>query len=290
MTTKSISAKDISELRARTGAGMMDCKAALEEAGGDMDKAVELLRKKGIAKAETRGGRTASQGLVVVASHVAGADVAMIELNCETDFVARTEQFIHLARELAVVAERQAPVGAHPGTVLDAVPFRDKTVAVVVKEMSGTTGEAMTLKRVARFQQPNGTVQSYIHFNGQVGVLVEVEGPAGEELGALARDIALHIASADPVGVSEADIPAETIARERRIAEEQVAAEGKPENIRAKIVDGKLRKFIATSTLLGQPFVKDEARTVGDLVTEAAKTLGAPVTVKQFARFKVGQG
>jgi len=289
MTTKAISAKDISELRARTGAGMMDCKAALEEAQGDMDKAVELLRKKGIAKAETRGGRTASQGLVVVASHLAGADVAMIELNCETDFVARTEQFIHLARELAVVAEQHAPVGVHPGTVLDAVPFRDKTVGVVVKEMSGTTGEAMTLKRVARFQQPNGTVQSYLHFNGQVGVLVDVEGPAGDGLADLARDVALHIASADPVGVSEADIPADTISRERRIAEEQVAAEGKPENIRAKIVDGKLRKFIATSTLLGQAFVKDETRTMGDLVKEAAKSLGAPVTVKRFARFKVGQ-
>lgn len=289
MSKVAISAKDISELRARTSAGISDCKAALEEAQGDMDKAVEILRKKGIAKAETRGGRTASQGLVVVASHVAGADVSMVELNCETDFVARTEEFIHLARELAVAAEKHAPAGVHPGSALDAVPFRDKTVGQVVKEMSGTTGEAMALKRVARFQQPNGTVQSYLHFNGQVGVLVDVEGPTGDELGALARDIALHIASADPVGVSEADIPADSIARERRIAEDQVAAEGKPENIRAKIVEGKLRKFVATSTLLGQPFVKDEAKTVGDLVKEASKTLGGPVTVKRFARFKVGQ-
>jgi elongation factor Ts len=289
MSKVAISAKDISELRTRTSAGISDCKAALEEAQGDMDKAVEILRKKGIAKAETRGGRTASQGLVVVASHVAGEDVAMIELNCETDFVARTEEFIHLARELAVVAEQHAPVGVHPGSVLDAAPFRDKTVGVVVKQMSGTTGEAMTLKRVARFQQSSGTIQSYLHFNGQVGVLVDVQGPSGDGLGALARDIALHIASADPVGVSEADIPADAIARERRIAEEQVAAEGKPENIRAKIVEGKLRKFVATSTLLGQPFVKDEAKAVGDLVKEAAKTLGGPVTVKRFARFKVGQ-
>lgn len=289
MSKVAISAKDISELRTRTSAGISDCKAALEEAQGDMDKAVEILRKKGIAKAETRGGRTASQGLVVVASHVAGVDVAMIELNCETDFVARTEQFIQLARDLAVAAEQHAPIGVNPGSVMDSVPFRDKTVVSVVKEMSGTTGEAMTLKRVARFQQPNGSVQSYLHFNGQVGVLVDVEGPAGDDLGALARDIALHIASADPVGVSEADIPADALARERRIAEDQVAAEGKPENIRAKIVDGKLRKFIASSTLLGQPFVKDEAKTVGDLAKESAKALGAPVTVKRFARFKVGQ-
>jgi elongation factor Ts len=289
MSKVAISAKDISELRARTSAGISDCKAALEEAQGDMDKAVEILRKKGIAKAETRGGRTASQGLVVVASHVAGADVAMIELNCETDFVARTEDFIQLARDLGVHAEQHAPLGVHPGSVLDAQPFRDKTVAIVVKEFSGTTGEAMTLKRVAHFKQPAGTVQSYLHHNGQVGVLVEIEGPAGDGLGALGRDLALHIASADPVGVSEADIPADSIERERRIAEEQVAAEGKPENIRSKIVEGKLRKYIAERTLLGQSFVKDETKTVGKLVEEAAKTLGGAVTVKRFARFKVGE-
>jgi len=289
MSKVAISAKDISELRIRTSAGISDCKAALEEAQGDMDKAVEILRKKGIAKAETRGGRTASQGLVVVASHLAGGDVAMIELDCETDFVARTEEFIRLARELAVVAEQHAPIGVNPGSVLDAAPFRDETVGVVVKEMSGTTGEAMTLKRVARFQQPNGTVQSYLHFNGQVGVLVDVEGPAGDNLGALARDIALHIASADPMVVSDADIPADVLERERRIEEEKVAAEGKPENIRSKIVDGKIRKFLAERTLLGQAFVKDETKTVGKLVEEAAKALGGAVTVKRFARFKVGQ-
>jgi elongation factor Ts len=147
----------------------------------------------------------------------------------------------------------------------------------------------MTLKRVARFQQPNGTVQSYLHFNGQVGVLVDVEGPAGDNLGALARDIALHIASADPMVVSDADIPADVLERERRIEEEKVAAEGKPENIRSKIVDGKIRKFLAERTLLGQAFVKDETKTVGKLVEEAAKALGAAVTVKRFARFKVGQ-
>jgi elongation factor Ts len=284
-----ISAKDIGELRARTSAGMMDCKAALEEAQGDMDKAAEILRTKGIAKAERRGGRTASQGLVVIASHQAGADVAMIELNCETDFVARTEDFITLARELGILAEKQAPIGVQPGMAFDALPFRGKTVAEIIKEVSGTTGEAMTLKRVARFQQAAGTVQSYLHHNSQVGVLVEIEGPVGDPIVALARDLALQVASADPIGVSDADIPAETIERERRIAEEQVAAEGKPENIRVKIVEGKLRKFVAERTLLGQSFVKDESKLVGDLVKEAAKAAGGPVTVKRFARFKVGE-
>ena len=289
MTTKAVSPKDISELRARTGAGMMDCKAALEEAGGDMDLAVELLRKKGIAKAEKRGGRSASQGLVVIASGAEGADVTMLELNCETDFVARTDEFIALARDLAMLARQEAPVGNHGGGVLDGLAFRGLTVAEVVKQVSGKTGEAMAVKRVARFQQGAGTVQSYLHHNGQVGVLIDVAGPEGEALGALARELALHIASADPVGVSDADIPAEQVERERRIAEEQVPAEGKPENIRAKIVEGKIRKFIAERTLLSQAFVKDESQKISDLVARAAKELGGPVTVRRFARFKVGE-
>jgi len=288
MTTKAVSTKDISELRARTSAGMMDCKVALEEAGGDLDKAAEILRKKGIAKAEKRGGRVAAQGLVVIASHGAG-DVAMIELDCETDFVVRTEGFGNLARELAAHAARQAPTGVHPGSALDSQPFAGRTVAEAIKELAAKTGEATTLRRVARLAQPNGTVQSYLHHNGQVGVLVELEGPGGDALVELGRELALHIASADPIGVSETDIPGEVLERERRIAEEQVAAESKPEAIRPKIVAGKLRKFVGERTLLGQPFVKDETRTAGDLVKTAAQTLGGPVTVRRFARFKVGE-
>jgi elongation factor Ts len=200
MTTKTISPKDVSELRARTGAGMMDCKRALEEAQGDMNKAIELLRAKGIAKAEKRAGRSASQGLVVSYLHHNNQVGVLLELNSETDFVARTEEF-----------------------------------------------------------------------------------------GQLARDIALHIASADPIGINPEDVPAETIERERRIAEEQVAAEGKPEAIRSKIVEGKIRKFIAERTLLEQPFVKDESKTVGQLVKEVSGKLGEAVVVKRFARFRIGE-
>src|ERR1051326_4991577 len=225
MTTRAVSAKDISELRARTGAGMMDCKAALEEAGGDMDRAVAILRARGITKAEQRGGRTASQGLVVIASHQAGQDVAMIELDCETDFVARTEEFIALAKELGVHASRNAPLGVHPGSALDAQPLSGRTVAEVGKGFSGKTGEAMGLKRGARFQQHHATGKSYLHHDGQVGALVEVEGPAGDPLVELGRELALHIASASPLAVSEADLPTETQERERRIATEQGAAE-----------------------------------------------------------------
>jgi elongation factor Ts len=199
MASVTISPKDVSELRARTGAGMMDCKRALEEAGGDMEKASEILRKKGIAKAEKRTGRTASQGLVVSYIHHNQQVGVLLELNCETDFVARNEA-----------------------------------------------------------------------------------------LGQLARELALHVASADPIGVGPEDVPAELIDRERRIAEEQVAAEKKPEQIRAKIVDGKIRKFVAERTLLEQPFVKNDKITVGELIKEASGKLGETISVRRFARFQVG--
>jgi elongation factor Ts len=195
-----VSPKNVGELRARTGAGMMDCKRALEESGGDMEKASEILRKKGIAKAEKRAGKVASQGVVVSYLHHNGQVGSLVELNCETDFVARTEDF----------------------------------------------------------QQ-------------------------------LARDIALHVASADPIAVNPEDVPAELLERERRIAEEQVAQEGKPENIRAKIVDGKLKKFVAERTLVEQPFVRDDKRTVGQLIKEASGKLGEAISVRRFARFKIGE-
>jgi len=268
---------------------MMDCKRALEEAGGDMDKAGEILRAKGIARAEKRTDRSASQGLIVIEAAADRRSAAMIELDCETDFVARTEDFIALARDLATHAARQGPQGVHPGSDLDGQPFRRETVGEVVKEMSGKTGEAMALKRAARFTTTTGVIGSYLHFNGQTGVLVELQGGSGEAVESLAREIALHIASADPIGVGEADIPAGHIDRERRIAEEQVAAEGKPENIRAKIVDGKIRKFVAERTLLGQPFVKDDSKSVGQLVQEASEAAGAALTIARFARFKVGE-
>jgi elongation factor Ts len=200
MASTTISPKNVSELRTRTGAGMMDCKRALEESGGDMDKASEILRRKGIAKAEKRAGKNASEGLVVSYIHHNSQVGVLLELNCETDFVARTDDF-----------------------------------------------------------------------------------------GQLAREIALHIASADPIGVSPEDIPADLLDRERRIAEEQVAKEGKPENIRAKIVDGKLKKFVAERTLTEQPYVKDDSRTVGQLLKEASGKLGEAISVRRVARFKIGE-
>ncbi|MDX2261149.1 MAG: translation elongation factor Ts [Gemmatimonadales bacterium] len=280
MSTMTINTKDIAELRARTGAGMMDCKKALEEANGDMSMASEILRKKGIAKAEKRAGRDASQGLVMIETAADGSVAAMVEVNCETDFVARNEDFQALAKTLAVHALAHSPVGVTLEGYL-AEPMNGTTVEEVVKLASGKTGEAVSIKRVAKF---GGAVGEYRHFNGQVGVLVELAGVTGEAAVAMAREVALHIASADPIAVSTSDIPAELLERERRIAEEQVAAEGKPEAIRGKIVDGKVAKFASDRALLEQPFIKDESVKVGAMV---ARLAGASVV--RFARFKVGE-
>ena len=284
MASVTITPKDVSELRARTGAGMMDCKRALEETGGDMEKAVELLRKKGIAKAEKRVGRSASQGVVMVETSADGREGAMVELNCETDFVARTDGFQSLARALASHVAAHAEPGIDAGSVQDQPFAAGKTVAQEIKEVSGKVGEVVALNRYARFKPAEGVVGHYLHHNGMVGVLVELAGASGDAALALARDIALHISFADPIGITGADVPAELVERERRIAEEQVAQEGKPEAIRGKIVDGKIRKFIAERTLLEQPFVRDDKTTVAQVM----KQVGAGITVTRFARFKVG--
>ena len=281
MHTMTISTKDIAELRARTGAGMMDCKTALDEAHGDMSLAGEILRKKGIAKAEKRAGRDASQGLVII--ETVPSKGAMIELNCETDFVARTEGFQMLAQRLASHALAESPIGVSLDDFLKE-SFDGKPVEQHIQEASGTTGEAMTLKRVVKYGAQAGVVGAYRHHNRQVGVLVEITGAADDAAAVLAAEIALHIASADPIAVNASDISPDLLARERRIAEEQVAAEGKPEAIRAKIVDGKLRKFASERALLEQPFVKDESLTIGQMV---AKVAGAKVS--RFARCKVGE-
>jgi len=287
MTGMTIATKDISELRARTGAGIGDCKKALEEAGGDMAKAGELLRARGIAKAEKRAGRSASQGLIGIELLGGGTAAGMIELDCETDFVARTDEYHAVLKGLTAFVAKSAPVGitevGTDGTFLSTA-YAGSTVDEVVKATSAKTGEAVQLRRIARFAPANGVVGHYLHHNEQVGTLVEIIGATGEAARALAKDLALHIASADPLAVAAGDIDAELIERERRIAEEQVAAEGKPENIRAKIVEGKLKKFASERALLEQLFIKDDSKTVGQLV---AAVSGARVV--RFARFKVGE-
>jgi elongation factor Ts len=275
-----ISAAEVKELRERTGAGMLECKKALEETGGDMEAAIDLLRSKGAAKAAKRAGRAATEG--TLASHVEDGVGALVELNCETDFVARTDDFRALARKLAEHVARHATEldGAAGGeAVLDQPLMSDgPSVGDVVTEVAAKTGERIVVHRVARFQAEDGRVGSYVHMTGKIGVLVELGGAADE---ALARDVAMHVAAARPLAVSGSEIPPDVVERERAVYLEQVRQEGKPENIQAKIVEGKLQRFYKEQALIDQPFVKDPDQTIGQLVGE--------VGVRRFVRYELGE-
>jgi elongation factor Ts len=277
----SFTAKDVSELRARTGAGMMDCKKALEENGGDMEAAIDYLRKKGIAKAEKRSGRTTSEGVVVAETGDTGG--AMVELNCETDFVARTDDFQGLARKLA--RQALATPNATTESVL-ATQLDGRSVEELIKETSAKVGEALNLRRVARL---DGTVGRYVHFNGKIGVLVAVSGAANDEARSLANVVAEHVAAASPLGVDESSVPADVIARERAIYEEQTRAQGKPEAMVEKIVDGKVKAYFKEVALVHQPWIREPKQTIAQVVAEAATKAGAPLAITQFVRFQLGQ-
>ncbi|MDB4891658.1 MAG: Elongation factor Ts [Gemmatimonadetes bacterium] len=285
-------AKDVSALRQRTGAGMMDCKKALEENDGDIEKAVEWLRTKGIAKAESRAGRAASEGKIVALTSPDGKTGVLVELNSETDFVARNEAFGQTAYQIANAVhdhkETDGIVHNAENSPIMAVAFGDSAnLAEALKMLTGTIGENIVLRRYAKLGG-EGAVGSYVHHNGKVAALVELSGAHGEEAQKLASTIAEHIAAgvpSVPVSVTRDDVPAELVDRERRIFTEQAAASGKPENIVQKMVDGRIDKFYKEITLLDQPWVRDDSKTIRDLV----KGLGANVSIKRFARFQMGQ-
>jgi elongation factor Ts len=285
-------AKDVSELRQRTQAGMMDCKKALEECSGDMDQAVEWLRKKGISRGESRAGRAASEGKLVARVSPDGATGALVELNSETDFVARNEAFgqtvERIADTLLASGSIDGVVASAEGSPLLASKFGDAgTLADALKQLTGTIGENIVLRRYARFGG-SGAVGAYVHHNGKVGTLVEVAGISGEEGQQLARTVAEHITAGVPtipVAVTRDDVPAALVDRERRIFAEQAAASGKPANIVEKMVQGRVDKFYKEVTLLDQPWIRDDSKAIRDLV----KAAGPGVSIRRFARFQIGQ-
>ena len=285
-------AKDVSELRQRTQAGMMDCKKALEECQGDMDQAIEWLRKKGISRGESRAGRAASEGKIVARTSPDGKIGAIVELNSETDFVARNEAFgqtvERIADTLLADGSSDGVVATAEGAPLLSAKFGDSgTLADSLKSLTGTIGENIVLRRYARFGG-SGAVGSYVHHNGKVGALVEIAGASGEAAQQLARTVAEHVTAGVPVvpvSVTRDDVPAELVERERRIFTEQAAASGKPENIVKKMVDGRIDKYFKEITLLDQSWVRDDSKTIGDLV----KAAGAGVSIRRFVRFQIGQ-
>ncbi len=287
-----ITAAMVKELRDKTGAGMMDCKTALGETGGDMEAAVDWLRAKGIAKAEKKSGRVAAEGLIGIAGEQARA--AVVEVNSETDFVARNEQFQDLVRRVAATAlSTDGSVDAVAGAAIDG---GSKSVAETITDAIGTIGENMTVRRAAMLEVGEGAVATYMHNSvgpglGKIGVLVALEsGGDGAALAAIGKQVAMHVAATNPLAATKEDIPTDVAARERAVFAEQARQSGKPDNIIEKMVEGRMRKFYEESVLMSQTFVIDGENTVEQALKNAEKDVGAPIVLKGFVRLALGEG
>jgi elongation factor Ts len=281
-----ITANLVKELRQRTGAGMMDCKKALMSTGGEIDKAVDFLREKGLAAAARKSGRIAAEGAVVAALAADGKSGCLVEINSETDFVAKNDDFQKFAASVAEHVLVHAPTDVE---ALLAQTMADGTmVSERLTERIATIGENLAIRRFARFEAP--CVASYIHMGGKIGVLVALDGEGAANGASLGRDVAMHVAAARPLYLQRSDVPAQDIDHERGIFRAQALETGKPEAVVDKIVTGRLEKFFAESCLLEQPFVKDTDIAVHKLLTDSAKELGGNVTIARYARFELGEG
>ena len=283
-----ITAAMVKELREQTGAGMMDVKSALTEAGGNMEEATKILRKKGLAAASKKAGRVTSEGAVV--AHQSGNTGVLVEVNCETDFVARTDAFRQFAQEVAKVI-----AGSKANTVEE---LNDEprpgggTVGDKTKDVIASIKENITIRRFARFVAPdNGAIGTYIHAGGKIGVMAElVANTSTEKAPEVARDVAMHIAAAEPRFVHRGEVTQKDLDTEREIARDQAAKSGKPENIVEKMVTGKMEKFYGETCLLEQPYIRNDKQSVGDYVKSQAQEAGCEYTVTRFVRYKLGEG
>lgn len=287
-----ISAQLVKELRDTTGAGMMDCKKALEETAGDLEAAVDWLRAKGISKAAKKADRVAAEGLV--AARVSGTTGVVIELNAETDFLARNEQFQALVGNVASVALGQQ--GAVEATLAATYPASSKTVADALTEAVATIGENMTLRRAASLTVSEGVVGSYVHNAvadgmGKIAVIVALESKAaGEELATFAKQLAMHIAACSPLALDSSSVEASIIEREKAVLLEKATASGKPANVIEKIVENGLKSYFKEVCLVEQAYVHDGSKTVAQAVAEMGNKLGSPVALKGYVRFVLGEG
>ncbi|HEY2774057.1 MAG TPA: translation elongation factor Ts [Candidatus Binatia bacterium] len=284
-----IDAKLVKDLRERTGAGMMDCKKALADTAGDIEKAVAVLREKGLAGASKKAGRVAADGLVGVLSSPDSKSAVVFELNCETDFVAKTDAFRALLQTLGA-ALLAADVTEGSGDTVSGLKVEGgKTIAALLTESIAQIGENIGLRRFSRFASKNGVVGSYVHAGGKIGVLVEIAGGDSRHI-ELARSLAMQVAAAFPRCVSRDEIAAGDLAAEREIYRQQALSSGKPEKIVDRIVDGKIEKFYSEICLLEQEYVRDSDLRVDKLVAQSAKETGASLSVSRFARFQLGEG
>jgi elongation factor Ts len=279
----------VADLRAQTGAGMMDCKKALAETGGNMEEAVDYLRKKGLSAAAKKSGRVAAEGMIAATGE--GNRGVIVEVNAETDFVAKNEKFQQFA---AGVAQAILDSGAADVEALKEAPFpgTGRNVAEELTHQIATIGENMNIRRFARFEIPSGVVASYIHAGGKIGVLVEFETSKAddERVSSLARQLAMHVAAVNPQYLQREEVPADVVDREKDIMRVKARESGKPDNIIDKIIEGQINKFFGEICLVEQAFVIDPDQRVGKVVDALAKGVGGEIRLTRFARFQLGEG
>jgi elongation factor Ts len=282
-------AKDVQSLRERTGCGMMDCKKALTEAGGDMEKAIELLREKGLAAVAKKAGRIAAEGMVLAVVDESKKVGAVVEVNAETDFVAKNASFVSFVEACAKAVIEQNP--ADVDALMNCKADDKNTIAELLQEKVLTIGENMKIRRFARYE---GDVVTYIHGGGRIGVMVRFETTGGiaekEEFKAYAKDVAMQVAAAIPTYVAKEDVPADVVEKEKEILTVQAMNEGKPANIAEKMVMGRISKYYKEVCLVEQPFIKDNDISVLKHTENVAKELGGTIVIKEFVRFEKGEG
>jgi len=284
-----ITASMVSELRGKTGAGMMDCKKALTEADGNIDEAVDILRKKGLSAAAKKAGRVAAEGMVVCAGE--GNVGVVVEVNAETDFVAKNDAFVAFANGVAAAVLNHSPADLEALLAAD-FPGTGRTVGEEQTYQVATIGENINIRRFVRFDVAEGTVASYVHGGGKIGVLVELTTPKGgdEKVETLARQIAMHVAAAFPQYLDRSEVPAEVVDKEKEIMRVKAIESGKPEKIVDKIIEGQINKFFGEVCLLEQAFVMDTDRKISKVVADVAKELGTSIELSRFVRFGLGEG
>jgi elongation factor Ts len=283
-----VTASMVADLRARTGAGMMDCKKALDETQGNIDEAIDLLRKKGLSAAAKKSGRIAAEGMVVAAGDKQRG--VIVEVNSETDFVSKNEGFQAFAAGVAQAVLQHAPADVE---TLKGQTFPDtgRTVGEELTHQIATIGENLNIRRFCLFTTAAGVVSSYIHGTGKIGVLVELATASNDErVAGLARQLAMHVAAANPQFLNRQEVSAEVVEKEREIMRVKARESGKPDNIIDKIIDGQINKFYGEVCLLEQAYVIDPDRKVQQVVADLAKEVGAEVTLRRYARFQLGEG
>lgn len=285
-----ITAQSVKELREKTGAGMMDCKKALTEAQGDMEKAIEILREKGLAAAAKKAGRIAAEGIVKTYVSEDGRSAGIVELNCETDFVAANEEFVTFATKLAEMASTTEATSVE--AFVNEKFEGETTVSEALTALIAKLGENMSVRRFEKFNVAKGIVESYIHGGGRIGVVVELgcDSDNAEVLRAVAKDVCMQVAAANPSFLSREDVDNESLEKEKEIYRVQALNEGKPENIVEKMVIGRIQKYYKEVCLLDQAWVKDGDKSISKYLQEKSKEVGSPITINKFVRYERGEG